>query len=73
MKVPGRAIRKRKGDTAIYTIPAESPDWPEIQVWWDRAMGERLVVSRTNGGRLFLPPGQAYDLIDALNRVMEDI
>jgi len=64
-------------DGYLYTALAEGES-PKIVVWWDRAKPGRSegLVIRQEHGRLgadviIMTLGQAYDLIDALNRAVE--
>jgi hypothetical protein len=65
-------------DGYLYTACAEGES-EKIVVWWDRAKPERaegLVIRQEHGkvgaDVIILTLGQAYDLIDALNRAVED-
>ena len=56
---------------------AELPGSPSISVWWNRLHEEKLMIRQeTENDRadvIELTLGQAYDLIEALNRVVENI
>lgn len=78
MKLPTRLLQHKDKNGHHWTVPSEK-HVPQVDVWWNRAQAENiehLVIKQDNGENandvVMITPGQVYDLIDALNRAVEN-
>ena len=55
----------------------ELPGAPSVELWWNRLHEEKLMIRQENESDradvIELTLGQAYDLLEALNRAVENI
>lgn len=72
---------ERDQDGTAYIVEQDGQDTEELVVWWSRTTKDKavecLTIRQENSGGieadvLMLSLGQAYDLIDALNRAVMD-
>jgi hypothetical protein len=78
--MPPRCRIERDGDGTAYIVERDGVDTEEVCVWWSRTTKDKAVECLTlrqetggdNADVLMLSLGQAYDLIDALNRAVMD-
>lgn len=77
----GHVCKKHEDERGVhYTVEKDGTDTEDTEIWWSRSLEDKsvecLVIRQANAEDradvIMLSLGQAYDLIDALNRAVMD-